>query len=265
MGILRSVDEFLDRYLPSTRILLLLLVVVVALFAQIRYDQIGDRQGAGTKFWMANVGTSPPGTCTVGDMYFKTDATPGQNLYYCTATNTWTQQKDDTGGSIPTGTIAFFNLSNCPSGWSEYTALRGRYAVGLPSGGTLELTRGTALSNGENRAVGKHNHSFTPEAHTHTVNDPGHSHGITDPGHNHEYDLTYYSLTENISTGSDYQRTAVQSGGATTSSATTGITVNSATTGIGLNSTSATGTIEYAGSVDGTNAPYVQLLACRKD
>lgn len=33
-----------------------------------------------------------PVTCTVGQTYFATDATAGQNLYYCTATNVFTQQ-----------------------------------------------------------------------------------------------------------------------------------------------------------------------------
>ncbi len=36
-------------------------------------------------------GSSLPGTCAAGDQFFKTDATPGQNLYFCTAANTWTQ------------------------------------------------------------------------------------------------------------------------------------------------------------------------------
>jgi hypothetical protein len=36
--------------------------------------------------------SSKPATCTVGEMYFATDATAGQNLYLCTATNTWTLQ-----------------------------------------------------------------------------------------------------------------------------------------------------------------------------
>ncbi len=35
-------------------------------------------------------GTSLPATCTVGESYFKSDAAPGQNLYGCTAANTWT-------------------------------------------------------------------------------------------------------------------------------------------------------------------------------
>lgn len=46
----------------------------------------------------AKAGTSIPGTCTVGDQFFKTDATAGQNLYYCTATNTFTQQLNSGGG-----------------------------------------------------------------------------------------------------------------------------------------------------------------------
>ena len=33
-----------------------------------------------------------PSTCTAGAEYFATDATPGQNIYLCTAANTWTQQ-----------------------------------------------------------------------------------------------------------------------------------------------------------------------------
>jgi hypothetical protein len=33
-----------------------------------------------------------PTTCTQGAEYFATDATAGQNIYLCTATNTWTQQ-----------------------------------------------------------------------------------------------------------------------------------------------------------------------------
>jgi hypothetical protein len=42
----------------------------------------------------AKVGTSTniPASCTTGEMYFATDATAGQNWYYCTAANTWTPQ-----------------------------------------------------------------------------------------------------------------------------------------------------------------------------
>lgn len=52
----------------------------------------------------AKVGTSLPGTCTVGDLYFKSDATAGQNIYECQSTNTWTQQLNSGSGGGSTGT-----------------------------------------------------------------------------------------------------------------------------------------------------------------
>jgi len=44
-----------------------------------------------------------PSTCTLGAEYFATDATPGQNIYLCTATNTWTQQQGGTGSFVQNG------------------------------------------------------------------------------------------------------------------------------------------------------------------
>ncbi len=130
---------------------------------------------------------------------------------------------DASAGSIPTGTIAFFSLASCPTGWTEKTALRGRYPVGLPSGGTLGLTNGTALSDGEDRAVGRHNHLVT---------DPGHSHGVPTGVGAGGYQ-THVNGTPNIGS----------------------IASDSSTSGI---------SIQNAGSVAGTNAPYIQYLACEK-
>ena len=59
------------------------------------------------------------------------------------------------GDLLPAGAVSFFDLASCPSGWSELTAARGRYLVGLPSGGTLSGTAGTAPTNLENRPVGR--------------------------------------------------------------------------------------------------------------
>ena len=66
---------------------------------------------------------------------------------------------------VPTGMIAFFAAA-CPSGWTEYTALRGRAVVGTPAGGTNAGTVGTPLSNLENRA-----HAHTGPSHSHTFSD----------------------------------------------------------------------------------------------
>lgn len=43
-------------------------------------------------------GTSLPGTCTVGQTFFDSDATSGQRFYACESTNTWVLQGDGGGG-----------------------------------------------------------------------------------------------------------------------------------------------------------------------
>ncbi len=53
-------------------------------------------------------GTAAPGTCNVGEFFFDTDATAGQNTYACTATDTWTLQ-GDAGGA---GTSAWSSITN---------------------------------------------------------------------------------------------------------------------------------------------------------
>lgn len=62
----------------------------------------------------AKVGTSLPGTCTVGDLYFKSDATAGQNIYECQSTNTWTQQLNSGGGG-GSGTVTVVSSGNLTS------------------------------------------------------------------------------------------------------------------------------------------------------
>jgi hypothetical protein len=130
--------------------------------------------------------------------------------------------------AVPAGAVMHFNLQVCPDGWMELAAARGRYLVGLTVGGTIAATVGTALTNTEDRPVGMHGH---------TVTDPGHGHGIQ------------RSAAEANAGGSGgIFGLAVNSG--TTVSATQG-----ATTGLLVNS---------AGSMAGTNAPYLQLLVCQK-
>ncbi len=45
----------------------------------------------------AKAGMALPATCSAGDQFFKKDAPAGQNLYFCTAINTWTQMR---GGDV---------------------------------------------------------------------------------------------------------------------------------------------------------------------
>jgi hypothetical protein len=47
----------------------------------------------------AKTGTVLPATCAAGSQFFKTDAPAGQNLYFCTAANTWTQMTGSGGAA----------------------------------------------------------------------------------------------------------------------------------------------------------------------
>lgn len=47
-------------------------------------------------------GTVLPSVCAVGELFFRTSATPGQNLFGCTATNTWIQLSGGSGGGSTT-------------------------------------------------------------------------------------------------------------------------------------------------------------------
>ena len=149
--------------------------------------------------------------------------------------------KGDAGpaGPVETGLVAFYAASACPAGWAEYTPAQGRYLVGLPAGGANEAAVGTPLGNQENRAVGQHGH------------------GITDPGHSHSIQNVSPILRAGNTTPTRVQGTS-GSGGIFNATLTPGSALPPVTvdpTGI---------TVNAAGSVPGTNAPYVQLLACKK-
>lgn len=88
-----------------------------------------------------------------------------------------------TGAGVPTGTIAFFATDICPDEWDDFDALRGRMVLGLPDGGVVSTTVGTALDNEaviEISEVPSHTHvvdppnttTFGESAHTHQVNPP---------------------------------------------------------------------------------------------
>jgi len=135
--------------------------------------------------------------------------------------------KDPTaGGGMPAGAVMFSTGASCPAGWSELTAAQGRCLVGLPSGGTLAGTVGTALTDLENRDVGQHTHTTTVSAHSHTCNNRIQSAYINSGTGNTRY---YISGTE------------------ASGLSVSGITINS------------------VGTVAGTNAPYMQVVVCQKD
>ena len=83
---------------------LIALILTSAAFAQV--SQNGSRTflgvvdaGGATSTKPSKSGTSLPGACGVGETYIKTDATSTNQLYICTATNTWTAQGGGSSGA----------------------------------------------------------------------------------------------------------------------------------------------------------------------
>src|SRR3954454_21836304 len=85
----------------ATSIFLLLLCA----FCGYSQTQVDIRaQGRNFDFSGANstkplkTGTALPAQCNMGEMFFKTDAPAGQNVYGCTAANTWLAEAGSSGG-----------------------------------------------------------------------------------------------------------------------------------------------------------------------
>ena len=140
------------------------------------------------------------------------------------------------GGTIPGGTVVYSTLAVCPAGWSTFTLADGRYMLAIdPSGGVKSTGTvvGTVLSEAENRPSGNHQHRL--------ANNGGSASHYTPSGTDRVY--TEGALTPGV--GSVTRFSIVQS-------------IASASA---INGTDANGSALPAG----TNAPYIQLLACRKD
>ena len=99
--------------------------------------------------------------------------------------------------AVPAGLISPFTGA-CPSGWSEFTAARGFAVVGTPSGGTNAGTRGSALTD---------------------LQDKGHTH----PGPSHFHTLSFDEGSTNTPAGEEI--TQSQTG------ATTGTTASTSSSG----------------------------------
>lgn len=162
---------------------------------------------------------------------------------------------------MPPLAVVYFK-GPCPSGWTEDTGSQGRVVVGLPSGGVLSATVGTALTDAQDKSANlthsgtavadhaSHTHSVTSNvavadhaAHTHSVTSNvtaadhtvnqviNHTHAVTvtDPGHVHNQ-RSQTATTGSVSSWEhgviDTSSTAAET--LPTDSATTGITATTA-------------------------------------
>lgn len=114
-----------------------------------------------------------------------------------------------------TGMVAFFADEKCPNGWQYYNDLAGRYVVGLlPSapGSSLAEPVGSALTDRENRAVGRHQHNMPDGSWSDGRGSPAHTDSSSDE----------------------------------------------------FGKKNASRPTEWAGEIEGTNAPYISLRPCIK-
>ena len=135
------------------------------------------------------------------------------------------------GSGLESGSLVFYNDTSCPVGFTEVVQARGRYLVGLNSGGTLESTVGTALSNSEDREVGQHNHGDSLSA----------------------------------SSGGSHSHSGYSSGSSSTCGTGSYGDSSQSTGSGGSHGHSMSGSISNEGTTDSTNAPYGQYIVCIKD
>lgn len=100
--------------------LLVIALAALSLHAQ-KITIYGPTAKPGTPTTPADVGTSLPGTCTVGQEFFKSNETAGQNKYLCTGTDAWTKQAGGSASglqlSLSSGTVTL-----SPGAWVNTTA-----------------------------------------------------------------------------------------------------------------------------------------------
>jgi hypothetical protein len=87
-------------------------------------------------------GTTLPSACQTGEAFFKTDATAGQNLYGCVATNVWAVQSSGGGSALP-----FNDFQSAVNGQmltiAEGRARIGNYVPVVIATGSVTFTSGS--------------------------------------------------------------------------------------------------------------------------
>lgn len=95
-------------------------------------------------------GTVLPSSCGTGSVFFKSNSAPGQNIYLCTATNTWTQVVASGGGGGGGGSLPDMSgaadavLSN--DGFNAQWRVLGGDLSGPPQNASVTRVRGIAVA-----------------------------------------------------------------------------------------------------------------------
>jgi hypothetical protein len=158
---------------------------------------------------------------------------------------------------VPGGAVVFFDLTECPTGWSEFAPARGRVVVGLQPGGTLEGTVGMPLSNLQSLL---HSHQMPTALVTETAGTHNHVWSIVAAAGS---DVQWQTYDQN---GSLFLAFAWGNGigndgsGVYPMASPAGRTYYTARAGEHTHNIAAHPTNQASGTL-----PYLQLLACQKD
>ncbi len=121
----------------------------------------------------AKMGTTLPASCSAGEVFFKTDASAGQNLYLCATANTWTQIAGGGGGGAVSSVFGRAGAVSAQTG--DYTAAQvGAIATGgayadLSASGKIGNSSGTVAAGNDERFAD----ARTPTAHATSHKDAG--------------------------------------------------------------------------------------------
>jgi hypothetical protein len=194
---------------------------------------------------------------------------------------------------FPPGTVAFFNSTMCPAGWTELQAARGRVIVGMNgSAGTLLAEVGTALEDEATRTISEapsHAHPVSlsgtafanannvNSAHTHTMQSNGaHTHPVNESGA-HTHNGTTLGNGGGTSWRPHWAGTIEPSAGSwTVPSAGSAHTHTMQSAGAHAHVVYESGAHQHSVTVSGSTdasgvaevdvtMPYLQLLACTKE
>ena len=174
-----------------------------------------------------------------GQIYFSTDTAEGGTLFLSSDGIDW-----DKISGAPTGAIAAYE-SSCPSGWTRFTALDGKY---------IYVDNTTSGSSG---GAHTHLHDYSEiREHYHDMDTPSGA-NMTNPGnHSHQW-------RHNTGSGTSTRRarTSIVTGSITTTS--NGSHSHSAT--IPATVSSQTGVASPQTTTENSEPPYKEVVFCQKD
>ena len=203
------------------------------------HDHFSTNEGSAVLRIHGGVDASRGSPSYPGQLYFSTDTDEGGTLFISADGILWNKIS-----GAPTDAIAAY-AGACPSGWTRYTNLDGKYIY-------VDNT-----SPGSSGGANTHQHDYSAiREHYHGMDAPTTS-SQTNPG-NHSHQWRHHS-----GSGGDSRRaqTGIVSGGINTTTA--GGFSHSAS--VPVTTSSQTGVASPQTSVDANEPPYKELVFCKKD